>query len=497
MKFDRDNNNKYGQCVPQQPVVLTPGFIKKWYEINSDTNAFTDADKYKLDNLTDGKDGLDGTDGKDGTDGVNGTDGTNGKDGKEGQQGLTGNEGPKGLQGDQGIPGTNTPAPGPTGPKGAKGDKGDRGTNGTDGIIGKDGVDGAGGLKGDKGDTGPVGIQGPQGVKGSTGSEGPRGPKGLDGTDGSQGNHGPTGATGSAGKDGSGVTIKGSDTKAHILAKTGTAGDMWLITDVGPDSGKGLVSDGNGSGIAHWTDVGSIRGPAGPKGAQGQPGVNGSNGSDSTVQGPTGPQGLPGDQGIQGIEGKPSTVPGPTGLQGVRGEKGDTGIDGPIGPIGHTGATGPQGSVGPIGPKGEPGSGTGLDTADKTKLDFLTVTKASDLDAIGAKVALIDGTTGINFDEIILDGDRASVSDIDDPNAVPTTLERFVSIAGLRHGLARFGKVMATTYEHLLGNPTKDGQILSSKKDGTRSWISMSQHLHGTTEPDDALGNDNDIYFKL
>ena len=641
MKFDRDNNN-YEKCIPQQPVTLTPGFIKKWYEINPDTNAFTDAEKLKLETITDGKDGLDGKDGKDGIDGINGTDGTNGKDGKEGQQGIPGNEGPKGLQGDKGIPGTNTPAPGPTGPKGAKGDKGDRGTNGTDGIIGKDGTDGAGGLKGDKGDQGDRGLPGPQGVKGSTGSDGPRGVSGKDGANGSLGNPGPTGATGSAGKDGTGVSVKGSDTEANIQAKTGAAGDMWLITDVGPKQGQGLVSDGNGSGIAHWTNVGNIAGPKGDTGPQGQPGVNGSNGADSTVAGPTGPQGPDGGQGIQGVKGDASTVAGPTGQQGIRGLKGDTGIDGPQGPIGHTGATGPQGAVGPQGPKGDSGSGTGggglapedqakldaiqvgpnnmtldknvllvgdgtkavgiklhnpsteeaiiqgdgskgawyvgsfpksgvhpddlvlsnstgglftsiadgakwsvrygtdivsftkaelqavkaggggtgtpgpkgdkgdagkdgvdgkdgakgdkgdtgpqgtpgtgggsgLDPADKTKLDFLTVTKAADIDAIGMKTGLIDGTTGINFDEIILDGDRASVSDIDDPNAVPTTLERFVSIAGLRHGLAQFGKIMGTTYEHLLGNPIKDDQILSSKKDGTRSWIDST----GVTE---------------
>jgi len=123
-----------------------------------------------------------------------------------------------------------------------------------------------------------------------------------------------------------------------------------------------------------------------------------------------------------------------------------------------------------------------LPQAGKNKVDFLTVTKATDLDAIGAKVALIDGTTGINFDEIILDGDRATVSDIDDPNAVPTTLERFISIAGLRHALTSFGAL----YEKLLGNPTKDDQILSSKKDGTRSWIDAPSGGAGVAPADQA-----------
>jgi len=154
-------------------------------------------------------------------------------------------------------------------------------------------------------------------------------------------------------------------------------------------------------------------------------------------------------------------------------------------PKGDKGDTGPAGPAGPKGPKGDTGpagGGSGLDPADKTKLDFIAVTKAADLDAMGAKVALIDGTTGINFDEIILDGDRATTSDIDDPNAVPATLERFISIAGLRHALTQFGAL----YEKLLGNPAKDDQILSSKKDGTRSWIDAPSGGAGIAPADQA-----------
>ena len=650
MKFDRNNNN-YEQCVPQQPVTLTPGFIKKWYEINPDTNAFTDADKYKLDNLTDGKDGLDGKDGKDGTDGINGTDGTNGKDGKEGQQGIPGNEGPKGLQGDQGIPGTNTPVPGPTGPKGAKGDKGDRGTNGTDGIIGKDGVDGAGGLKGDKGDTGDRGLQGIQGVVGPRGNEGPKGPKGLDGSKGFTGNPGSQGPIGTPGVDGKGVSVKGSDTEANIQAKTGAAGDMWIITDVGPDLGKGLVSDGNGSGIAHWTDVGHIAGPKGDTGATGQTGANGSNGADSTVAGPRGPKGANGGQGIQGVKGDASTVPGPTGQQGIRGEKGDTGIDGPKGDTGATGATGPQG------PKGDSGSGSGggslspedqakldaiqvgpnnmtldknvilvgdgskavgiklhnpsteeaiiqgdgskgawyigsfpksgvhpddlvlsnstgglftsiadgakwsvrygtdivsftkaelqavkagsggsgLDPADKVKLDFLTVTKDANVDIMTDNIEVAfnrinalgldaSGKNLVSNDEIELVNTQVLSSD----PAVVAKDNRLMTVAnGFGLELALKGYV-DKGFEPELGKPATDDQILSSKKDGTRSWIdapsggagiapadqtkidhitvtkdidldivSTVAHLHGTTVPADTLGKDGDTYFKI
>ena len=103
-----------------------------------------------------------------------------------------------------------------------------------------------------------------------------------------------------------------------------------------------------------------------------------------------------------------------------------------------------------------------LPQAGKDKVDHLNVTKPADLDAMGDKVALIDGTTGINFDEIILDGDRATVSDIDDPNAAPTTLERFISIAGLRHSLDRFKTYMETpreTYALIGNNPTMKMEV--------------------------------------
>ena len=121
---------------------------------------------------------------------------------------------------------------------------------------------------------------------------------------------------------------------------------------------------------------------------------------------------------------------------------GPAGPAGPAGAKGDTGPAGAKGDAGPAGPQGPAGPGGGIDPADKAKLDFIAITKAADIDAMGAKTALIDGTTGINFDEVILDGDRATTSDIDDPNAVPATLERFISIAGLRHALTQFGNVV-------------------------------------------------------
>ncbi len=79
------------------------------------------------------------------------------------------------------------------------------------------------------------------------------------------------GLHGADGTNGTGVTIKGSETHANILLKTGAAGDMWLDTV----SGNGWVSDGAGSGAAHWTDVGPIKGPQGQTGQQGVQGIDG------------------------------------------------------------------------------------------------------------------------------------------------------------------------------------------------------------------------------
>ena len=93
------------------------------------------------------------------------------------------------------------------------------------------------------------------------------------------------GPTGAKGADGVGVSIKGSATIAVIQAKTGAAGDMWLVTDAGPQKGHGLVSDGKGTGASHWTDVGAIQGPEGPAGAVGPVGPA------STTPGPAGDAG--------------------------------------------------------------------------------------------------------------------------------------------------------------------------------------------------------------
>lgn len=85
------------------------------------------------------------------------------------------------------------------------------------------------------------------------------------------------------------VDIKGTDTAANILAKTGMiAEDLWIASD----TLDGYVYNGTS-----WINIGPLQGP----------------------QGVQGPQGIQGIQGVQGIQGET----GPQGIQGVQGETGN------------------------------------------------------------------------------------------------------------------------------------------------------------------------------
>lgn len=137
----------------------------------------------------------------------------------------------------------------------------------------------------------------------SAGAPGPRGPAGANGAPGATGPPGPVGATGASG---TAITIKGSDTYAHVIATAGpTAGDLWILTDssVGGDPGDGLMWDGS-----NWINTGPVRGPQG----------------DTGPEGPTGPAGPTGDTGAEG----PTGPEGPAGATGPHGPKGDTGDNG-------------------------------------------------------------------------------------------------------------------------------------------------------------------------
>ena len=199
------------------------------------------------------------------------------------------------------------------------------------------------------GPAGPRGLTGPAGPTGATGPTGPTGATGPTGPQGSQGVQGPSGSTGATGAAGSGVTIKGTDSYANIIALgSPLSGDMWLAnnTTVNANTGDGIVWTGSA-----WVNVGPIRGPSGAVGPQGPTGATGSTGSTgpSGATGPTGPQGPQGPQGNTGAQG-PAGPTGNTGSAGAQGPQGATGSTGSAGTTGSTGPTGPQGIQGVSGP---------------------------------------------------------------------------------------------------------------------------------------------------
>ena len=225
-------------------------------------------------------------------------------------KGDTGPAGPKGDQGDDAtvtVAATNTlPTGSPatvsaSGAGGAisltfgipKGDAGPAGTAGTPGVAGTAGKDGtsatvtmgtvttlAAGQPATAKNTGTssaavIELSIPQGSQGMQGPAGPAGTAGKDGAAGAAGAKGDKGDTGAAGKDGSGVTISGTQ-NGGTWPPTGThtKGEMILLgtplptgVPAGSKTGDGMVYDG-----AAWQNVGSVQGPAGAAGAKGDAG---------------------------------------------------------------------------------------------------------------------------------------------------------------------------------------------------------------------------------
>lgn len=131
------------------------------------------------------------------------------------------------------------------GPQGVQGIQGPQGIQGIQGEVGPQGIQGEVGPQGPIGETGPQGIQGPQG------EIGPQGP---------------------IGETGAGLVVKGTDTVANILMKTGIEGDFWIAGDSG---------DGYSYVAGTWINTGQVRGPQGEQGIQGIQGKQG-------IQGPVG-----------------------------------------------------------------------------------------------------------------------------------------------------------------------------------------------------------------
>ena len=131
------------------------------------------------------------------------------------------------------------------GPQGVQGIQGPQGIQGVQGEVGPQGI------QGEIGPQGPIGEIGPQGIQGPQGEVGPQGP---------------------IGETGAGLVVKGTDTVASILMKTGIEGDFWVASDSG---------DGYSYVAGTWINTGQVRGPQGEQGLQGIQGEQG-------IQGPVG-----------------------------------------------------------------------------------------------------------------------------------------------------------------------------------------------------------------
>ncbi len=82
---------------------------------------------------------------------------------------------------------------------------------------------------------------------------------------------------------GGALEIKGTDTIANILLKTGLPGDIWIASNSDATAiPPGVAGDGYSwdSDTSTWVNVGPIRGPQGPTGTPGTDGADGADGDD-------------------------------------------------------------------------------------------------------------------------------------------------------------------------------------------------------------------------
>lgn len=281
------------------------------------------------------------------------------------------------------------------------------------------GIQGNVGPQGTKGDIGPIGVTGGIGLEGPsahdiainngyTGNEvtwlaSLRGTTGTNGTDGTDG------------KDGIGIHIMGSIDNATIMGTVGNAGDLWIDTL----TGDGYVSDGLGSGAAHWTNIGVIQGPVGPTGTQG---IQGPAGTGINVLPPVADEPARNALSVgwgQAEIGK-SVLQSDTGvfwswngsswinaghLVGAQGVAGSQGIQGQTGPQGTPGVDGVDASVVPIDSLISASSTDSLAARQGKILDDKITTNATKLSgiAIGAEVNVKSNwlITNINNDAFI------------------------------------------------------------------------------------------------
>ncbi len=77
------------------------------------------------------------------------------------------------------------------------------------------------------------------------------------------------GKEGPQGVPGEGISLEGAYPYNTILYISGQAGDCYVTTDDGDvwNVGDGMVCDGLGVGVSHWSNIGPLVGPQGPPGA--------------------------------------------------------------------------------------------------------------------------------------------------------------------------------------------------------------------------------------
>lgn len=195
---------------------------------------------------------------------------------------------------------------------------------------------------------------------------------------------------------------------------------------------------------------------------------------------------LQGPQGIQGIQGET----GPQGLQGIQGIQGDgleynwsgtelgVRVEGDAeyiyvdlqGPQGETGPQGLQGIQGETGPQGDPWSQWQGDWIAGTyqSLDAVAHDGSSWIANVTTTQEPSDAAT--DWDKLAAKGlDGAGTGDVVGPASSITN--NFASFDDATGKLIKDSGKKAADFESALGNPSIDDQVVSSKTDGTRSWV--------------------------
>jgi len=134
-----------------------------------------------------------------------------------------------------------------------------------------------------------------------------------------------------------------------------------------------------------------------------------------------------------------------------------------------------------------------MTAAEKTTLGHILATKDANLDIMADNIQVAfnrisalgldaSGSTLVSTDEIELLHTQVLPTD----PAVIGGSKTLITVGNVFKAIKDFGATLPALYEATLGKPTKDDQILSSKKDGTRSWIDAPSGGAGVAPADQA-----------